>query len=163
MKTRIAMQFLAFIAGVVVLSDCKKEPEPIVEPIQTVFENLPLCELCTNDPWCISRKVEYKLADIEGKLYTYGTYPTTVYLSIKSDTLSKLSIPDISPLWKYNGGVLNICNMPNEIKNAKIAYKVRFSCKLLYMPLPNGFGVPSLNGYSGVELTKIEILNPTAK
>ncbi len=163
MKTRIAMQFLAFIAGVVVLSDCKKEIEPIVQPIQTVFENLPLCEFCTSDPMCYSRKVEYKITDMEGQLYTIFT--PIHYYSIKSEALKNLAIPDtLLPIWKYNFGLLNPCNMPDGIINAKVAYKVRFSCKLLYIGLPApGVGLPSLSGYNGVELTKIEILNPTAK
>jgi hypothetical protein len=162
MKTRIAMQFLAFIAGIVFLSDCKKEPDPVVKPFQTVFENLPLCELCTNDPMCYSRKVEYELKNVEGQLYNIFT--PVLYYSIKSEALKNLAIPDtLLPIWKYNFGILNPCNMPKGIINAKVAYKVRFSCKLLYIGLPApGVSLPSLSGYNGVELTKIEILNPTA-
>ena len=152
MKNKV---LIASLIGLLLCFSCKKQTnEPVVEPEQKVFKNLRSC--CSHCSTLVSR---YNLT---GKLVTYFSFSgKDIYANIIPDQDQRASIPDsVLPLFKYYGGILSICNMPDKIMSSSRERKVKFDCKFFYFPIPTNTNgqIPQTDGYV-TELMRIELLD----
>lgn len=154
MKSKL---FLASFVGLVICFSCKKQTiEPVTEPEQKVFENLPSC--CKKGDIC---NYPIELKNLTGKLYAgfVDNNGKLIYLTIFPD-IRPLVSDSILPLFSVYSDAFNICNMPEKLINSNTAHKVKFDCKFFYWDVkrnPDGT-VPQRTGYP-TELTRIEILD----
>ena len=145
---------IASFVGLVICFSCKKQTTDPVVPEQKVFENLTSCCSTCNAP--VSR---YNLT---GKVVSYfSSSGRAIYLNITPDQDQRSSVPDsVLPLFKYYGGFLSICNMPDKIINSSRERRVKFDCKFFYFPIPTNTNgqIPQTDGYV-TELMRIELID----
>lgn len=140
---------------------CKKT----VIPEQIVFENIETCyKVCDttrftkvgcDNGYKESYKDTYELKNVDGVLKVlYYDMLTLVLTNPKSLVVDQKRFP----LWNHWGYNFNPCNLPPKLRTLNREVKVKFDCRLLYVPLPSfGFSIPQSDGYPA-ELTRIEIV-----
>jgi hypothetical protein len=140
---------------------CKKPDEPVIEVIEKplVFENLAACK-CDTTPnaelrdYCKTLLSDsFVIKDVTGKLdYEYVRSIKPDYPMITNYLVDESRFP----LWKEYRGTLLAC-IPNELLKLPTGTKVKFDCKLSYVPpYPKGM-VIDYAGYP-VELLRIEVV-----
>jgi hypothetical protein len=150
---------VVFLIGYNYIS-CKKID--VVE--QTVFDKIKTCyEVCDttrfkkincDSDYKLAYSDTYELKNVEGVMKVLYYDLTLVLTNPNSIVVDKKRFP----LWNHWGYNFNPCNLPSQLKILDREVKVKFDCKLLYVPLPSlGLSVPQSDGYP-VELTRIEII-----
>jgi hypothetical protein len=146
---------ISFCLGIFMLmvDSCNRTVAPVVEPEQTLFENIPNCCSLTN--------CDFKDPAIK-KLFS-DTLTIRNATGIKTDDGNNIMRIDIKnnyidpkrfPGWGNGNLSLFPCNMPSKLKNNKYQ-EVIFDFRLLYfIPLQGA----DYSGYP-VELIKVKILS----
>ena len=143
----------ALLTGIVVCLSCGKKG---VEPEQKIFENIESC--CKKDEICITPVV---LNNLIGTLVSHTTDNTgkSTYYNIALDK-RPIVADSILPLFKWFGAVLDVCNLPEKLINSDKQRRVRFDCKLFFVPAPTDPNerIPHIGSYPAI-VTQIELLD----
>jgi hypothetical protein len=146
--------------GLLVFFSCKEQTtEPVAEPEQKVFENIPSC--CGNGENCKTPVVKKNIIGTL-KSFTLDLSGEPTYRNITPD--EKPVIADsILPFFKWYGSSFDVCNMPEKLKYSTKERRVRLDCIFYewkwFVPInPAGPVVPQTGGYPTV-LTRIELLD----
>jgi hypothetical protein len=156
------MKTYAYILVLFAVLCCKKPDELIIEVIEKplIFENLTACK-CDTTPNAEFRDIcksylsdTFVLKNVNGKIdYTSIRSVRPDYPMIRDYMVDENRFP----IWKDYTSTLIPCNIPDEILKLPTGVKVKFDCRLLYMPpYPKGM-VIDYAGYP-VELLRIEVL-----
>lgn len=143
------------IFGLMICFSCKEQVSESMIIKQKVFENLASC--CKLD----TCNTPVTLRNQTGKLvsHTLDLSGKRTYFNIEADITPSIS-NDVLPLWSYYGGEYDICNMPEQLVYSTKEQKIKFDCKIFYMPYkknPDGT-VPQRGGYP-TQLLRIEVLD----
>ncbi len=142
---------------------CKKPDETIIEVVVVkplIFENLATCKCDTTPNGEFRGVCKSYLSDTFVLKNVTGMIDYTSIRSIRPDyPMIGDYIVDESrfPIWKDYTTTLLPCNIPDEILKLPTGVKVKFDCRLLYMPpYPKGM-IVDYAGYP-VELLRIEVV-----